>query len=73
MGLGTSPDSSFLSFLLEPIMGMGIAAIKAWVYGCLGVRQISLSLFSSTTFPKYITAIRSAMCSTTPKSCEIKR
>jgi hypothetical protein len=31
MGLGTSPGSSFLAFLLELILGMGIAAIKAWV------------------------------------------
>ena len=51
----------------------GTASINAFVYGCRG-RLITASAGpDSTTRPRYITITRREMCSTTARSCAIKR
>lgn len=52
--------------------GTGIADISAFVYGCSGLSKISFLSAISTIFPRYITATRLLMYSTTDKSCEMK-
>lgn len=53
-------------------IGTGIADISAFVYGCSGLSKISFLSAISTIFPRYITATRLLMYSTTDKSCEMK-
>ena len=48
------------------------ADISAFVYGCSGLSKISFLSAISTIFPRYITATRLLMYSTTDKSCEMK-
>ena len=69
-GSGTSPGSSSGKNPLPS--GFGIAWISAFVYGCRGSSQISCVFAISTILPKYMTAVRSEICRTTERSCEIK-
>ena len=53
--------------------GIGIADMSAWVYGCSGSRNISRRSATSAILPRYMTATRSLMCSTTPMLWAMKR
>ena len=53
--------------------GTGIADSSARVYGCCGAAKSDAAVPISTIFPRYITAIRLQMCSTSRRSCAMKR
>ena len=53
--------------------GTGIADIRACVYGCSGLAYNSAAPAISTIRPRYMTATRVEMCSTTARPCEMKR
>ena len=57
IGLGMSPLKMIRSRRSPEIVG--IAERSAFVYGCRGLSKISSAGASSTSFPRYITAIRS--------------
>src|SRR5215813_13442798 len=64
--LGTSPMIGMSHGGVCP--GGVAAATKVAVYGCLGCRQTSLALPTSTNLPRYITPIHSLMSSTVARS-----
>src|SRR5688500_18562721 len=72
MGLGTSPSSRMrLRFIVGS--GMGTADSSASVYGWRGFVYSSLAGAISTILPRYMTATRVEMCSTTERSCATNR
>ena len=71
IGLGTSPGNS-MRWRSMPGSGTGIADNKAWVYGCRGAANSERLSVISTICPRYITAMRLAMCLTTARSCAMK-
>ena len=74
MGLGTSPAKMMRSRSRSTTgSGTGMADSRARVYGCRGEVKSSSVLRTSTSRPRYITAIRSETCLTTPRSCEMNR
>ena len=68
MGVGTSPFKTIRSRFCCG-SGTGIAESKACVYGCSGFSYSSTESAISTILPKYITATRFEMCSTTARPC----
>ena len=72
IGLGTSPWRTIRSRLAIG-SGLGMAEIRALVYGCSGSRNRSSRLASSTSLPRYITPTRSEICSTTLRLCAMNR
>ena len=66
MGLGTSPFSR-IRCRRRPGTGCGIAESSACVYGWRGEPYSSLAGATSTTLPRYMTAIRSEMYPTTAR------
>ena len=71
-GLATSPCGTMRS-RRSVGSATGIADSSACVYGCLGSRWMASREPISTISPRYITATRSDMCSTTCRSWEMKR
>src|SRR5574344_1787379 len=67
-GLGISPLRTTRSFFRADFgSGTGIAERRDTVYGCIGSsKSFSLSA-SSTTWPRYMTAMRSDICLTTKR------
>ena len=65
-GLGTSPARVMRSRFLVG-SGIGMADISAWVYGCAGLPNRSSREAISAILPRYITATRSEICSTTAR------
>ena len=59
--------------IFRRLFGLGIALSNATVYGCLGSANTCFALPVSTIAPRYITAMRSEICRTTPKSCEMNK
>src|SRR5439155_484455 len=72
IGLGMSPLRMIRS-RRSARSSIGIAESSALVYGCLGLSKSSSARASSTSLPRYMTAIRSARCRTTVRSWEMKR
>ena len=71
IGLGTSPCSR-MCWRLTCGSGIGTADSSASVYGWRGLAYRSLAGAISTMRPRYITATRSLMCSTTLRSWAMK-
>ena len=71
MGLGTSPSSMSCIAGMSG-SGIGIAPSSAFVYGCSGLSNSYFFGAISTMLPRYITAMRSQMCLTTLRLCEMK-
>ena len=71
-GDGTSPLST-MRRLVAVGSGTGTAERSACVYGMSGSAYSRSAVASSTTFPRYITATRVAMCSMTLRSWAMKR
>src|SRR5512132_843172 len=72
MGLGTSPES--INRLRRTVgSGTGTADSSASVYGCSGLSNSARVVVSSTIRPRYMTATRWLMCSTTARSCATNR
>src|SRR5213078_1832907 len=72
IGLGTSP-SRMIRLRLMVGSGIGTAESSASVYGCFGLVYSSLAGAISTILPRYITATRVEMCSTTDRSWAMNR
>src|SRR5689334_9122303 len=72
IGLGTSP-SRMIRLRLSVGSGMGTAESNASVYGCFGFVYSSFAGAISTIFPRYMTATRVEMCSTTERSWAMNR
>jgi hypothetical protein len=71
-GLGTSPCTTRFSRRTRG-SGTGTAFSSASVYGCSGRRNSDTLSVYSTMRPRYITATRWLMCSTTARLCEMNR